>query len=125
EAIRTMKREGKTILFTSHNLYEVEELSDEIAIIAGGKIVAIGTPQEIKSKLGFRPRVFVTLRCRGDFPYGVAENGEVKIDEEAERPVQMLTEIIREAEARNCEVIEAAIKEPSLEEVVIKTISGR
>jgi ABC-2 type transport system ATP-binding protein len=36
ELIKGLKREGRTILFTSHNLYEVEELSDDVALIVGG-----------------------------------------------------------------------------------------
>ncbi len=42
---------GKTILFTSHNMYEVEMLCDRIAIINKGKIVFIGSPMEIREKV--------------------------------------------------------------------------
>jgi len=42
--ILTLSRElNKTILLTSHNLYEVEKLCERVAIINGGKIVALGT----------------------------------------------------------------------------------
>lgn len=40
--------EGKTILFTTHNLLEAERLCDRIAIIDKGKIRVVGTPDEIK-----------------------------------------------------------------------------
>lgn len=40
--LRRINEEGKTILFTSHYLEEVEQLCNRIAIINGGKIVAIG-----------------------------------------------------------------------------------
>ncbi len=42
---------GKTILFTSHNMYEVEQLCDRIAIINKGKIIFEGTPREIREKV--------------------------------------------------------------------------
>ncbi|MHA1617016.1 MAG: ABC transporter ATP-binding protein [Candidatus Njordarchaeales archaeon] len=42
---------GKTILFTSHNMYEVEQLCDRIAVINKGRIVFIGTPREIREKV--------------------------------------------------------------------------
>ncbi len=42
---------GKTILFTSHNMYEVEQLCDRIAVINKGRIIFIGTPREIKEKV--------------------------------------------------------------------------
>lgn len=42
---------GKTILFTSHNMYEVEQLCDRIAIINKGKIIFEGTPREIRERV--------------------------------------------------------------------------
>jgi len=42
---------GKTILFTSHNMYEVEQLCDRIAIINKGKIIFEGTPRAIREKV--------------------------------------------------------------------------
>jgi ABC-2 type transport system ATP-binding protein len=40
-----------TILLTSHNMYEVDELCDEIALIDKGRIVSIGTPDELKKQV--------------------------------------------------------------------------
>jgi ABC-2 type transport system ATP-binding protein len=42
-----MKRDGHTVLLTTHYLEEAEQLCDRIAIIHHGRIVAIGTPQEL------------------------------------------------------------------------------
>ncbi|MCD6563970.1 MAG: ATP-binding cassette domain-containing protein [Thermoproteales archaeon] len=49
EIIRDLKKEGKTILLTTHNMYEADILCDRIAIINKGKIIALGTPNELKS----------------------------------------------------------------------------
>ncbi|MGQ4891603.1 MAG: ABC transporter ATP-binding protein [Candidatus Njordarchaeia archaeon] len=47
--LRTLVDEmGKTIMFTSHNMYEVEMLCDEIAVINKGKIVFQGSPRKIR-----------------------------------------------------------------------------
>ncbi len=46
--IKELKRKGTTILLTTHNMYEVEELCDRIALISHGKIIALGTVEEIK-----------------------------------------------------------------------------
>lgn len=40
---------GRTILFTSHNMYEVEELCDRVAILERGEITAVGPPDDIKA----------------------------------------------------------------------------
>jgi len=57
---------GKTILFTSHNMYEVELLCDRIAVINKGKIVFEGTPREIREKVEEMKIVEVQLVIRED-----------------------------------------------------------
>ena len=48
ELIMKLRGEGKTILLTTHNMEEADHLCDRIAIINKGKIVALGTPEELK-----------------------------------------------------------------------------
>ena len=48
DIIRKLREEGKTVLLTTHNLAEVEELCDRLVIINKGKIIAKGTPQSIR-----------------------------------------------------------------------------
>ena len=48
DIIRRLKEQGKTVLLTTHTLAEVEELCDRLIIINKGKVVARGTPAEIK-----------------------------------------------------------------------------
>lgn len=49
DIIRKLKSEGKTIMLTTHYLYEADELCDRIAIINNGHLVALGTPQELRN----------------------------------------------------------------------------
>ncbi|MCR8487853.1 MAG: ABC transporter ATP-binding protein, partial [Crenarchaeota archaeon] len=44
-------RAKKTILFTSHNMQEVEMLCDRMAVINRGKIIFLGTPRELREKV--------------------------------------------------------------------------
>ena len=48
ELILDLKKEGKTILLTTHNMEEADALCDRLAIINKGKIIALGTPSELK-----------------------------------------------------------------------------
>ncbi len=51
ELVRALKREGVTIILTTHYMEEAEELSDRVAIIDRGKIIAEGTPDELKARV--------------------------------------------------------------------------
>ena len=51
EVVLHLKREGRTILLTTHNMFEADMLCDRIAIISRGQIVAVGTPGELKAKV--------------------------------------------------------------------------
>ncbi|MHC1604806.1 MAG: ABC transporter ATP-binding protein [Candidatus Methanofastidiosia archaeon] len=48
------KEKGKTIFLTTHDMMEADKLSDRVAFINEGKIVALDTPENLKLKLGKR-----------------------------------------------------------------------
>jgi ABC-2 type transport system ATP-binding protein len=50
ELIRLKREEGRTIVLTTHYMDEAEALSDELAIIDRGRVLAIGSPSEVKKK---------------------------------------------------------------------------
>lgn len=52
EILYKLRAQGCCILFSSHVMAEVELLSDHIVVIAGGRVVAEGTPDELKSSTG-------------------------------------------------------------------------
>lgn len=67
---RTIKRfareEGTTFLISSHNMLEVEFLCDRVAMIAGGRIVELGTPEELKEKYNAENLEEVFMRAVGE-----------------------------------------------------------
>jgi ABC-2 type transport system ATP-binding protein len=65
ELIRRLTGSGTTIILTTHYMEEAQELADRVAIIAGGHIVAIGTPES----LGGRDTASTRIRFR--IPHGV------------------------------------------------------
>src|SRR5271170_837149 len=52
DVIRNLKREGISVLLTTHYLEEAEELADKVAIMNKGKIITAGTPAEIITEYG-------------------------------------------------------------------------
>ena len=49
DQLTSLKKEGKTIILTTHYMDEAEALSDNLVIINRGKVVAAGTPQSVKA----------------------------------------------------------------------------
>ncbi len=63
EIIRRLKAEGRTVVFSSHVMQEVSALCDRIIVIAHGRVVASGTPDELRAQTGQQnlEDAFVTL----------------------------------------------------------------
>jgi ABC-2 type transport system ATP-binding protein len=64
--IKQLKKENKTIILTTHYMEEAEELCDRVGIIDHGKLIALGTPQELISKNNVKnlEEVFIALTGR-------------------------------------------------------------
>ena len=52
QLLESLKRDGMTIILSSHYLDEIDKLADNVVIIDGGKVIDQGTPFNLKSKLG-------------------------------------------------------------------------
>ncbi|MCD6084850.1 MAG: AAA family ATPase, partial [Desulfurococcales archaeon] len=50
--LEELKRSGKTILMATHYMEEAEALADRVAIINEGSVIAVGSPKELKKKVG-------------------------------------------------------------------------
>ncbi len=52
ETINGLRKQGMTILYTTHYMEEADRLCDRIAIMDGGQIIAMDTPYQLKSRIG-------------------------------------------------------------------------
>ena len=77
--LRQLRAAGTTILITSHYLEEVDALADRVAIIDQGRVIASGTPSDLKDKIGGDR---ITLRIR-----------EFTSDDEVEQAQTMLSNL--------------------------------
>ncbi|MDG6985471.1 MAG: ABC transporter ATP-binding protein [Nitrososphaerota archaeon] len=78
EVIRKLKAEGRTVMLTTHYLEEAEVLADRVAIMNHGKIVAMGTTDEIESKYGSGQRMVV--KAKDDLLRYLKENTKLEVD---------------------------------------------
>jgi len=123
--IRIQKEEGITILYTSHNMAEVEELCNRVIFLSHGKIVAQGTPLELKRmipdyslNLVFREspdkmKKFVFEKnLRAKFP----RKGYVEILLEEEQIPKILSDLYKQ----DFEFLNIDVNKPDLEDVFLK-----
>lgn len=52
DIIKQIRKDGKTVLLTTHYMQEADDLCDNIAILSKGKIVALDSPQQLKKQFG-------------------------------------------------------------------------
>ena len=52
QLLKDLKNDGMTIILSSHYLDEIDKLADSLVIIDDGKVIAQGTPSQLKNKLG-------------------------------------------------------------------------
>ena len=65
EFIGSLKGQNKTIILTTHYIEEAETLSDRVGIIDSGKLIELGTPEELKNKYGVKNLEQVFLNITG------------------------------------------------------------
>lgn len=68
ESIRELRDQGSTILYTTHYMEEVEEISTRILIIDQGEVIAAGTKEELKERLGDEKWIEVELEDASELP---------------------------------------------------------
>jgi ABC-type multidrug transport system ATPase subunit len=62
EFLASLKRQGKTIIFSSHMLADVEQLADHVAILVGGRLVALQSISTLRDELTRCSRMWVSLK---------------------------------------------------------------
>jgi ABC-2 type transport system ATP-binding protein len=129
EIIREYNREGKTILLTTHYMEEADALCNRLAIVDHGRMIALGTPKELKSSIpgGYLLRLrfanhTVDLLERLQLLSGVREVRAADgtgADVYADRGGSLIPEIASAAVATGVELSDVHISEPSLENLFL------
>ncbi len=63
--IMELRDKGKTIVITTHYMEEAEELCDEVGVIDHGKLIALGSPAELKKKYGAKDLEDIFIQLTG------------------------------------------------------------
>jgi ABC-2 type transport system ATP-binding protein len=123
-----LNRDGQTILLTTHYMEEADQLCDRVAIMDHGKILALGTPEQLKR--GVDADTLVTVRAAGSFETlsaafegldGLTKARAVEggIELHVRSTDRLLPRVVTAAEGAGVDVADLAVSEPSLETVFI------
>jgi oleandomycin transport system ATP-binding protein len=133
--IRELVTDGTAVLLTTQYLDEADQLAHDIVVIDHGRVIATGTPDELKAGAG-RQVLEVTPADRAnvaavtallsvrltDQPVVSAESGRVTVQVDDGR---QLPEIVRELDDRGIELAEFALRKASLDEVFLALTGHR
>jgi len=130
-----VKEEGKTVLLTTHYMFEAEEMCDRVGFLNKGKLVAVGCPEELKRKMpsGFSIEMLVTRLTEEIFKdlrrlktvknvitteYEGELEGEkidrIVINVESDKAVP---EVLSYMSTKHCRVVSVNLRGPTLEDL--------
>lgn len=131
DAILSLRGRRRAILVCTHNLAEAEALADRIAIIREGRLVALGTPSDLKRRLVGLPLMELRVGTRSDVARDLVQRfarivaqGDGWIRYETETPEQTNPQLLRALVAAGVEVVALNEKERSLESVFLRVVEG-
>jgi len=132
DLIQDLRRDNRTILLTTHYMEEAEKLCDRVAIIDEGRIIAMGTPQEISDRTVGHS--LIQIQSEQDLPTDLPKlvsGEEVTVASDrrslvvhSARPARTLVDLVKWLDQHGVELSDVRLKRPTLEDVFIE-MTGR
>lgn len=124
--IKDLSAQGKTIFFSSHILDEVQHVCTKIGIITKGKLIASGTPDEVKGLMGGHEYVTIHVKVKGSMPKledvriidAVYNNGSAVIKAKSD----IREDISQTLFSQSILIKELKVEEKTLEDIFLDTV---
>jgi ABC-2 type transport system ATP-binding protein len=130
EVIDGLRALGKTVFLTTHYMDEAQTLADRVGILVSGRIVATGSPEELRGDRNAHTEISFRLPAGltgPDLPYGIrtaAKIADGRVSLSAENPVPALRELTNWAWDTGIVLPGLLVRQPSLEDVYLKLTAG-
>ncbi|MGD9892220.1 MAG: ATP-binding cassette domain-containing protein [Dehalococcoidia bacterium] len=136
EAVRSLVAGGTTVLLTTQYLDEADQLAGQIAVIDRGRVIAEGTPDELKTTAG-GDQIDIILQSAADLTttagiIGRICESDVEVDQEnrrasapVRRRVATLTRVVRALDDAGIEAEDIALRQATLDDVFLRLTGHR
>jgi ABC-2 type transport system ATP-binding protein len=130
EMVKKLRKEGRTILLTTHNMFEAEELCDRIAFINKGRIIAIGTAEELKKKIIKERTIEINCSDGKEVLAVLSKLRDVRAFLHSPKLVHVnvptyasMKEIMKALSASKSDIYDVSALEPTLEETYLRIMN--
>ena len=124
-AIRDFAARGKTVLLTTHYLEEADELAERVLVIDKGKVIADGSPSDIKSRVAGSK---ITFTSSGPLDAAALGGLSVSATDVSDHRVTLMTNdpqgVLRELFRRNVEMSNLEVRGADLEDAFVSLTGG-
>ncbi|MEU4818498.1 ATP-binding cassette domain-containing protein [Micromonospora aurantiaca] len=134
-AVRELVADGTTVLLTTQYLQEADHLADRVCVIDAGRVVAEGTPERLKARIG-ADRLELVVRDAADLPAAAAvveraTGATATVDVELRRVdapvadwIAVLTAVLRALDDAGIAVEDVLVRRPTLDEAFLRLTGG-
>ncbi|WP_251329256.1 ABC transporter ATP-binding protein [Haloplanus pelagicus] len=128
DLITDLNEGGTTILLTTHYIEEAERLCDEVAILDGGRVVTVSSPDDLMDRgtdritVTFREPIDTapTVTAVGDGQIEAVDVADGRLVVSASRGGLVAPDLVRELDAAGYEIVDLDVSRTSLEEVFVE-----
>jgi ABC-2 type transport system ATP-binding protein len=117
--LKTLRREGKTIILSAHNLFHVETICDRVGIIKNGRLLVFDTMEAIRARLGKR-EYQVIFHSDDKLDYEQLNGNYIFRTAEVDRIAGMLETV----SANKWTLMDLSMRESALEEIYVKLMTN-
>jgi ABC-2 type transport system ATP-binding protein len=131
DMIKQLAKSGTTVLLTTQYMEEADQLADQVIVIDGGKVIAQGTADDLKAKVGAdRLEIVIGQKSSLKKAQEAIKDDTLQVDEErrtlsvaSKKGVQTLKEVLSKLESAKVNVETISLHRPTLDDVFL-TLTG-
>jgi ABC-2 type transport system ATP-binding protein len=124
DIIHDLKREGRTVFFSTHILSDAEMLCDRVAVLVGGKLQGVGAPAEIVSMQVYAMEILFETQAGRALPGSLANSAtQIGGRYRVEVPEEQLYPVLEELRSCGARILSVTPLRPTLEDYFFKLVA--